>query len=145
MWKMLTWIIIGIVVLLLVYVRLAPSDPARWHRQAAISGAETKQLKGGYIWRKAIEGDGKAELAALDKYALATDRTERLVGSVEEGQMTYITRSKVCGFPDYTTVSLINGQDGQRILEIYGRLRFGRSDLGVNANRIKGWVAAAQL
>jgi len=49
--------------------------------------------------------------------------------------ITYVTRSRVFGFPDYTTVRQAGPQ-----LEIYGRLRFGRSDLGVNAARIDGWL-----
>ena len=59
-----------------------------------------------------------------------------LAGSVEEGMVTYITRSAVFGFPDYTTVR----QRGDE-LEIYGRLRMGYSDLGVNGKRIDRWLA----
>ena len=141
---MLGWIVLLIVLAFLAYVRLAPSDPVRWHRQAAIAGTETKQLKGGYIWRKVVDGDGTAELKALDQAAMASPSTERLTGSVEEGQVTYISRTKIIGFPDYTTAGIYD-VEGQTVLEVYGRLRFGRSDLGVNANRIKGWVRAAQL
>ena len=138
-------IALGVVVLVLAYVRLAPSDPDRWHQAAMPSGTESKEFARGYVWRKPITGDGRAEMARLDQVAMVTDRTERLAGSVEAQQITYVTRSKVFGFPDYTTVSVIGGPDGTNILEIYGRLRFGRSDLGVNANRVKSWVAAAQL
>jgi uncharacterized protein (DUF1499 family) len=49
--------------------------------------------------------------------------------------VTYVTRSRVMGFPDYTTVR----QAGDMV-EIYGRLRFGKSDLGVNAARIDRWL-----
>ena len=139
------WFFILIVLGFAAYVRLAPSDPARWHRAAAIPGTESKQLKGGYIWRKAVAGDGRAELARLDAAASAAPRTSRLAGTVEEGQITYVTRSAAWGFPDYTTASLQQAEDGRTYLEIYGRLRFGRSDMGVNARRVKGWVADAQL
>ena len=139
------WFIVLIIVAFAVYVRTAPSDPARWHRPAAIAGTETKRLKGGYIWRKAVSGDGRAELARLDAAATASPRTTTLAGSVAEGQVTYVTRSAAMGFPDYTTATLQEGADGQTYLEVYGRLRFGRSDFGVNAGRVKGWVADAQL
>ena len=139
------WFIVLIVVAFAAYVRLAPSDPTRWHRAAAIKGTETKQLEGGYIWRKAVEGDGKAALAALDNAATAAPRTTVLAGSVDEGQITYISRTAAMAFPDYTTASLQQADDGKTYLEVYGRLRFGRSDLGVNAKRIKGWVADAHL
>ena len=49
--------------------------------------------------------------------------------------ITYVTRSRVFGFPDYTTVR----QAGDT-LEIHGRLRFGESDMGVNAARVDGWL-----
>lgn len=141
---MLGWIVLLIVLAFLAYVRLAPSDPVRWHRQAAITGTETKQLKGGYIWRKVVSGDGRAEMQALDQAIMASGGTHRLAGSVEEGQVTYLSRTRVIGFPDYTTIGVYD-VEGQKVLEVYGRLRFGRSDLGVNANRIKGWLRAAQL
>lgn len=111
----------------LAYIRLAPSDPARWH--VLPDGVSDQDLPGGAMRRS--EGD----LAALDAIIRATSRTEVLAGSVPEGMVSYVTRSRVFGFPDYTTVR----QAGPR-LEIYGRLRFGRSDLGVNAARIDGWL-----
>ena len=48
---------------------------------------------------------------------------------------TYVTRTKFMGFPDYTTAR----QDGD-FLKVYARLRFGRSDLGVNGARIADWL-----
>ena len=66
----------------------------------------------------------------------ATPRTQHLAGTVEEGMVTYITRSLVFGFPDYTTARL----QGDRI-EIHSRLRFGQSDMGVNAARLESWLA----
>ncbi len=51
--------------------------------------------------------------------------------------VTYITRTAVIGFPDYTTVRLRDGR-----VEIYGRARYGLSDLGVNAARIDSWLEA---
>ena len=40
------------------------------------------------------------------------------------------------GFPDYTTVQLKDDR-----LMIWARLRFGRSDLGVNRRRVDRWLA----
>lgn len=111
------------------YIRLAPSDAARWH--ALPEDLSDQTLEGGAMRR--LTGD----LAALDAIIRATPRTTVLAGSVAEGMITYVTRSRVFGFPDYTTVR----QTGDA-LEIYGRLRFGASDLGVNAVRIDGWLEA---
>jgi hypothetical protein len=112
----------------LAFIRLAPSDPARWHLMPET--VTNRDLEGGAMRR--VPGD----LAMLDAIVRATPRTRVLAGSVEAGMITYITRSRVMGFPDYTTVR----QAGD-MLEIYGRLRFGRSDLGVNAARIDGWLS----
>ena len=109
------------------YVRLAPSDPARWHDMP--EEITDRDLEGGVLRR--VEGD----LAALDTIIRDTPRTQVLAGSVKEGMITYVTRSRVFGFPDYTTVR----QAGD-MLELHGRLRFGESDLGVNAARVDGWL-----
>lgn len=134
-------LVIIIIVGLAAYVRFAPSDPVRWNVASRASELGEKRFKKGYIWREAVEDDGKDRLAALDQIVMATPRTTRLAGSVDEGQITYITRSQMMGFPDYTTIGVYDGAEtGARYLEINGRLRFGRSDLGVNAKRIKGWL-----
>ena len=112
------------------YVRLAPSDPAEWHRMPG--GVTNRDLTGGAL---RVVGAGENGLARLDAIIRDTPRTEVLAGSVESGMVTYVTRSRVFGFPDYTTVRQAGPQ-----LEIYGRLRFGKSDLGVNAARIDGWL-----
>ena len=112
------------------YVRLAPSDPERWHTMpAAVTNRDTD---GGAM---RVVGAGQDGLTRLDRIIRATPRTDVLAGSVASGMITYVTRSRVFGFPDYTTVRQAGPQ-----LEIYGRLRFGRSDLGVNAARIDGWL-----
>ena len=71
----------------------------------------------------------------MDVIIRATPRTSVLAGSVAEGRVTYITRSLVWNFPDYTTVQ----QKGDYLL-IFARLRFGGSDLGVNRKRVSRWL-----
>lgn len=126
------WVALLLAVIALGYVRLVPGDPAVWHRPPGVS--EDTDLKGG-VKRRVPAGPGA--LARLDAIIRATPRTRVLAGSVAEGMITYVTRSRVFGFPDYTTVQ----QQGQ-MLKIYGRLRFGRSDLGVNRARVEGWLRA---
>ena len=72
--------------------------------------------------------------------ATATPRTHRLAGSPEAGRITWITRSRLWGFPDYTTAQVTQTPTGPR-LDIHARLRFGRSDMGVNAARLHAWLA----
>lgn len=130
------WVIGALVVAVLgfaAYVRLAPGDPARWHVTSGVSGMGHAPRAGGHVWRGAGDRDA---LARLDAIIRATPRTQVMAGSVGEGRITYVTRSAVWGFPDYTTLSLEGGT-----LEIYGRLRFGKADLAVNRTRIEGWLA----
>ena len=129
------WVVLIAVGGLMAYIRLAPSDVARWHVMGEIGG--DKAFKSGVI--RVVE-DAPDGLAILDEIILATDRTQVLAGSVGEGMVTYITRSKVMGFPDYTTVR----QNGAR-LEIFARLRFGQSDLGVNGTRVNNWLTLGQF
>ena len=124
-------LVIGGLVVFSAYARLAPSDPARWH---AMPGAVTnRDLTGGAM---RVVGAGADGLNRLDAIIRATPRTTVLSGSVEEGMITYVTRSAVFGFPDYTTIRAAGPQ-----IELFGRLRFGASDLGVNARRLDGWLA----
>ncbi|NNE51381.1 MAG: DUF1499 domain-containing protein [Sulfitobacter sp.] len=140
--RMIGWIVLIVLIGLAASIRLAPSDPARWHRGTGKTEVGEVQRKGSYAWRAEVAGDGREILAKIDQVAMATPRTRRLAGSVEEGQITYVTRTRVMGFPDYTTVSLV-GED-PKILEIFARLRFGRSDFGVNAARVREWRRAIE-
>lgn len=119
---------------LLAYVRLAPSDPDRWH--VAVQGDADADFSGGALRVFSAGGDG---LAAADRYMRSLPRTTVLAGSVAEGRITYVTRSKVFGFPDYTTLE----QNGAEIRAL-ARLRFGQSDLGVNRKRLEGLIATLQ-
>ncbi len=128
------WIVLIVLVALVgvgLYTRLAPSDVARWHNmpEGLAAGETAAQAV------RVIEAQD-ATFARLDRIILATPRTEVLAGSIEEGMRTYITRSALFGFPDYTTVA----RKGEQIT-LFGRLRFGKYDMGVNARRLDGWLA----
>ena len=128
------WLALAGAVVVMGYIRLAPSVPGQWHQ---IPPYRQDADFGGGAVRVVLTGpDG---LERLDSVAMATPRTGVLAGSVGVGLITYITRSAVFGFPDYTTAL----QDGDRLV-IWGRSRFGRSDLGVNRDRIEGWLAAIE-
>ena len=114
--------------------RFAPSDPDRWH--VALVGDSDRDMPGGVF--RIVEGVPNG-LERLHVIATQAPRTDVLAGSVSDGMVTYITRSRVFGFPDYTTV-----QQDSDTLRIYGRLRFGRSDFGVNRERVDRWLDALQ-
>jgi len=84
--------------------------------------------------------DPAAALARLDAIAMASPRTRRLAGSPAEGRITWISRSRLWGFPDYTTAEATPGR-----LVIHARQRFGSDDWGVNAARLQDWLAQLSL
>lgn len=128
--KVFFWAIIVIILGGLAWIRFAPSDPAVWHVDPKVTADQ--DLAGG-VRRRIPADDGT--FAELDRIILATPRTEVLAGSVEEGMVTYVTRSQWMGFPDYTTV-----MKDEDVLELYARLRFGQSDMGVNKARVEDWL-----
>jgi hypothetical protein len=141
--RMLIWGLGSVLILIggfSVYVRSVPHDAERWHRAASHAGLETLATAGAYVWRQSVTDDGMELLAKLDAVASDTPHTKRLVGSVAEGKVTYVTRSRFMGFPDYSTIGVYDA-GGQRYVEINSRLRFGSSDLGVNKARVESWLA----
>ncbi|MEX0340242.1 MAG: DUF1499 domain-containing protein [Arenibacterium sp.] len=128
------WIILVILVLAAGYVRLAPTDAAKWHRPLTFE--QDRRLPGGT--QRVIEA-GPDTLSKLDALIMAHPRTKTIAGSVQDGHITYESRTKVIQFPDYITVQ----QVGDR-LKIYSRLRFGRRDMGVNHQRLSAWLNALQ-
>ncbi|MCB2129612.1 MAG: DUF1499 domain-containing protein [Rhodobacteraceae bacterium] len=129
------------------WIRLAPSDPARWNvplrpDQAAAGDTpgEVRQSGPGGATVRLVPAPGETPsvlLARLDHLALATPRTTRLQGSAGAGRITWISRSRVFGFPDYITA-----ETGPDAVTVYSRLRYGRRDFGVNAARLRAWTAA---
>ena len=132
--RMIFYSILLLIVAGLAWIRLAPSDPQVWHIDPKVTADQ--DLAGGVRRRFAEGADPRPVMERLHAIILETPRTEVLAGSPEEGRVTYITRSQWMGFPDYTTV-----QDGGDHVELWARLRFGQSDLGVNKARVDGWLA----
>ncbi len=126
------WLIVVLAIGFAVYVRVAPSDTAKWHKEPQVAHDSDNENS---VRRLVMSGrDG---LARFHQVAVGTPRTTVLAGSVDEGMVTYVTRSKLLAYPDYTTAF----QDGD-MLKVYGRSRFGRKDFGVNANRVEAWIDA---
>jgi Protein of unknown function (DUF1499) len=115
---------------LMAYVRLAEDEVARWHVTvpAAVGG-------GALVFVPATRP--AAVLARLAAVAQGQPRTRLLAGSVAEGRITWVARSLIWGFPDYVTAEV--GPEG---LRIWSRQRYGRGDHGVNAARLRRWLAA---
>ena len=133
-------ILIGLVVVLatlMLYVRLAPTDVGLWHKRPSTTTPGDTLTVGSFQAVRRIAAPATQVLEAVEGIARETPRTRLLAGSVAEGMMTFQTRSQLWGFPDYTTVAV----EGD-LLVIYGRLRFGSGDVGVNKARIESWLVA---
>lgn len=139
--KMMFTLVLIAIVALLAYIRLATSDPAIWHialdPRPAILGAPSPDavvtLRGG-----AYMDLPASSFAALKSVAANTPRTQILTETADH--ITWITRSKLIGFPDYTTAQITPTG-----VIVYARLRFGGDDMGVNAARLTAWRAALNL
>lgn len=129
---------VGFLVLLAVafmlYVRFSPMDPARWDQP--IESTVDEDRTGGAV--RVLAGDADT-FARIDAAARALPRTEVFAGSLAAGRITYVTRSRVFGFPDLTTVQFEAGQ-----IRMFARLRFGTSDLGVNRDRLERLMSVAE-
>lgn len=131
--RMIFFLLILLAIGGLAWIRLAPSDPAVWNVDPKVTADQ--DLAGGV--RRRISDAGEDGFSRLHTLILSTPRTDVLAGTLDQGQVTYVTRSKWMGFPDYTTVRA----DGA-VLEVWARSRFGTSDLGVNRKRVEGWLTA---
>lgn len=143
--------LLGIVAVLAVafavYVRVAPSDPVRWHVDPVT--VAPPGFPGAVLMRPdAADRPGpvfavpaEVLLAAFDRVARGSPRVTLLAGSVAEWHVTYVARSALFGFPDYISVRALPDDSGGSRLAVFSRLRFGYDDMGVNARRLDDWLA----
>lgn len=114
----------------LLWVRFAPTNPSNWHVDPTV--AADPGVSGVLLQYMVDRPDA---LSAFADIAMGQPNTRLIAGSVSENCLTFETRTKWVGFPDYITVTYQHGA-----LVILSRLRYGRSDLGVNKRRLKAWL-----
>ena len=145
----LIFVLIAGVLLFMAVVRFAPSDPDLWNSAIATGaiagpGPCVEQIvaqKNGARAGCLVLGDPAAVLARLAVIAEGWPRTTRLAGTAADGRITWISRTRIMGFPDYITAQVTAVAGGSR-LEIFARQRFGDGDWGVNAARLTAWLSA---
>lgn len=139
------WLLLMVVISGLVYIRIAEHDIAAVHVPPPMNATpDTPVIKDNSgLFTQDYALPPKDVLATFNTVAMSWPRTSILAGSVDEGMMTFVTRSRIFGFPDYTTLLAAPDGQGSRVT-IYARLRFGRSDFGVNSARVRGWLGAVQ-
>lgn len=131
----------------LLWIRFAPIDRDRWHVDPA--DAENPERSGvRFIGREAprYPGDPDTVLTTFDEIALSEPRTRLLEGDIDEGLLTYVSRSRVFGFADFITVKAVS-EDDQTKLSVISRARVGSRgyDWGVNAERLDRWLQDMRL
>ncbi|AJE47383.1 DUF1499 domain-containing protein [Celeribacter indicus] len=136
---MALWILLGLFLVLQAVIRLAPTDPARWHVDPFAAADPGRR---GAKRLLAVPHPPAEALAQIDAVAATWPRTRHIAGSAGEGRMSYVTRSGFWGLPDYTTVAVRPHEAGAE-LALLARQRFGRGDFGTNAARLRDWIAAA--
>ena len=127
---------LAMVVALLLYIRLAPSDPARWHVDPLTAPDPGRP----HFARLDLMIDIAPETAAIRLRARAeAEGGTRLAG--DDAHATWLLRTRLMGYPDYVSILLIPADRGTRVVAL-SRSRFGRSDWGVNAARLARWFRA---
>ena len=93
------------------------------HADSPVFDVSVEQLR--ERWREVVAVQPRVELLAED----------------EEGrQFDYVQRSVRFRFPDLITVRFISVSFSKSTLAIYSRSVYGKSDFGVNRERIDGWL-----
>ena len=144
LWKTVLGLGLLALVAAMLYVRLTPVD-------ARTSNVDPDTVEvpsfpghvllrpGGDIEPVTYDMPPKTLAARIEAIILATPRTERVSGSLEEGSATYVTRSALWGFPDVASVKIVETEGGSA-LRVFSRLRYGLMDMGVNRARVENWL-----
>ncbi len=145
LWKTVLGLGLLALVAAMLYVRLTPVDARAYAvdpetvKTPGFSG-HVLLRPGGDIEPVTYAMSSETLAARLEAIILATPRTERIAGALEDGMATYVTRSALWGFPDVATVKIIEVEGGSA-LRIFSRLRYGSMDMGVNRARVEGWLS----
>jgi hypothetical protein len=117
-----------------VWVRVAPSDPARWHVDPAT--APRPFTPNWAEVRRHVDAPPEAVAQEIAARAEAEGAT-RLAGDALF--TTWIARTRLMRYPDYVTIRLAPEGDGTALVA-FSRARFGYGDGGVNRARLRRWL-----
>ena len=144
--------LVVLVAAILLYIRLAPMDPAQWHTDPHKAAKSAKPND--YLVRafgQTPDGDRVAGLYNLpfttlcfhlQATALQEPRTTVLAGSCDLGFITLVQRSRLMGYPDAISIMADRVGEDMSTVAIYSRSRFGEADFGVNKARVDRWLAS---
>ena len=136
--KTLLYIIVFAVVAMLAF-RFYPVDSEAFHEDPAEPDPHRSEVR--LIGREAPRYPaGAIEVLRVFAQIATSDRGVHVVqGSIEEGMITLVARSKVFGFRDYITVKAVDeGREAK--MSILARPRLNGNDWGENAARLDRWL-----
>lgn len=129
----------------IVWVRFAPIDRDAWH----VDPGEADVPAGSglrFIGREAPRYPAETEVVLANFAQIAEDEpnTRYLEGDLDEGMMTFVTRSKVLGLPEIITVKAVS--EGRLTkLSIVSRARYGISGARRGGERLDRWLQEMRL
>lgn len=140
------FVLLGLLLFGLAWLRLEPIDRDRWHTDPAEAddpGTTGIRLIG--LEAPRFPGDPETVLEALSDIVRDEPRARFLEGDIDEGMITFVARTKFLGIPDFITVKAVAEGDMTK-LAVNSRSRFGfGSDWGVNAGRLDRWFQDMRL
>lgn len=132
------------IILVMAYIRFAPSKSAVWVLDPVSASATGKPNEYRLTGDAAPVFDMPAQglFKLVGGFILSQKRVGLLAENTNTLEATYIQRSRLIGYPDYISIKITIVNANQSRLEVFSRSRFGHSDLGVNKRRIDQWIVA---
>ncbi|NNE79261.1 MAG: DUF1499 domain-containing protein [Silicimonas sp.] len=132
-----------ILLLIALWWRFWPDDRDRWH----VDPADDEEARRSEVRLIGLDAprfpcDAETVLATMTEIAGREPRAKLLDGSIEEGMMTYVVRSRF-GFRDYVTLKAVD-EVGASKLSVWSRPRINGPDWGANASRMDHWLQQAE-
>jgi len=128
------------------YIRFTPTDAAFWHVDPRAIAKPPKPNNwlirpvGGDARPPHYKGEVSELVAAIEEAAAQMGDMSRVAGSRDSAHLTYISRTKWMGFPDFTTFRVYSTDEGVSFAAL-SRARFGHSDMGNNRARLEALLA----
>lgn len=126
---------------MVLWIRLAPSDPARWHVDP---GAAPDPRSPNFARIETLVALPRDQVLARIEGQALREGAVRLAADLGAEpdvpwRITWVARTRLVKFPDYVSIRLDLAETGTRITA-FSRSRFGHGDRGVNAARLERWV-----
>lgn len=131
------FLFVAIIAVALIWVRVAPHDPDRWHVDP-YEGEDPGNAGLRLVGRDAprFPGHPNDVLMTFSEIVTANPRAKILDGGTDEGMITFVIRTRRLAFPDYLTVKATD-EGNETKLSILSRSRFSHNDFDLNRERLE--------